>query len=66
LINEQAQISPYDPEQNKCFSDLDYRIPESLLKMKSTFKTFDNAYAAQENAHAVAILKCGMNLETDD
>lgn len=58
LINEQAQISVYDPKvsENQIFKDLDYletRIPESNKKFVSVVK---NPYDALKGCHAIAVL----------
>jgi UDPglucose 6-dehydrogenase len=58
LLNEHANIAVYDPKvsRKKMLSDLDYlqsRTPEENAKKA---KTFQDAYAACEKAHAIAIL----------
>ena len=58
LINEQAKISVYDPKvgRNKILNDLDYLETRSAEVNSNAIVTFDNAYAACENAHAIAVL----------
>jgi len=58
LINEQAKISVYDPKvsRKKMLSDLDYLETRSAEENNSTILTFDNAYDACKDAHAIAIL----------
>ncbi|MDX6182193.1 UDP-glucose 6-dehydrogenase [Flavobacterium sp. Fl-77] len=58
LINEQAKISVYDPKvsRSKILSDLDYLATRSSTENENLVQAFDDAYAACNNAHAVAIL----------
>ncbi|MBP4137770.1 UDP-glucose 6-dehydrogenase [Flavobacterium geliluteum] len=58
LINEQAKISVYDPKvsRSKMLSDLDYLATRSSTENENLVQVFDDAYAACNNAHAVAIL----------
>ena len=58
LINEQAKISVYDPKvsRKKMLSDLDCLETRSADENNSTILTFDNAYDACKDAHAIAIL----------
>ena len=58
LINEQAKISVYDPKvsRSKMLSDLSYLETRSAEENDSVILTFENAYEACKNAHAIAIL----------
>src|SRR5690606_12295571 len=58
LINEQAEISVYDPKvsRNKMLSDLDYLQTRSAEENSNALTIFDNAYEACKEAHAIAIL----------
>ncbi|QOG03763.1 UDP-glucose 6-dehydrogenase [Flavobacterium sp. MDT1-60] len=58
LINEQAQISVYDPKVSraKMLSDLDYLETRTSGENNSSLATFDSAYDACKGAHAIAIL----------
>ena len=58
LINEQAKISVYDPKvsRSKMLSDLSYLETRSAEENDSVIMTFENAYEACKNAHAIAIL----------
>jgi UDPglucose 6-dehydrogenase len=58
LINEQANIALYDPKvrHHQVLSDLDYLETRKPAENEKRITTFDNPYAACENAHAVAIL----------
>jgi UDPglucose 6-dehydrogenase len=58
LINEQAKISVYDPKvaRNKILNDLDYLETRLAEANSNAIATFENAYAACENAHAIAVL----------
>ena len=58
LINEHAKISVYDPKvaRNKILNDLDYLETRSAEANSNAITTFEDAYAACENAHAIAIL----------
>ncbi|WP_264531361.1 UDP-glucose 6-dehydrogenase [Flavobacterium sp. N502540] len=58
LINEQAKIAVYDPKVsgNKIQSDLNYLETRSIEENKDRVVTFDNAYEACKDAHAIAVL----------
>lgn len=58
LLSEQAQIAVYDPkvEQNQILSDLNYLNTRLEAENESRISVFTNAYAACENAHAIAVL----------
>jgi UDPglucose 6-dehydrogenase len=58
LINEQASIAVYDPKVfgNKIQSDLNYLETRSIEENKARVVTFDNAYDACKDAHAIAVL----------
>ena len=58
LINEHAKISVYDPKvsRSKMLSDLDYLETRTDDGNSSALSTFDNAYEACKDAHAIAIL----------
>ncbi|MFW0737312.1 UDP-glucose 6-dehydrogenase [Flavobacterium sp. T12S277] len=58
LINEQASIAVYDPKVsgNKIQSDLNYLETRSVEENKARVVTFDNAYEACKDAHAIAVL----------
>jgi UDPglucose 6-dehydrogenase len=58
LLNEQAQISVYDPKvsEKKILSDLNYLETRSSEENKLGITTFENPYEACQNAHAIAIL----------
>jgi UDPglucose 6-dehydrogenase len=58
LINEQAKISVYDPKvsRNKMLNDLNYLETRSVEENNSAILTFDNAYDACKQSHAIAIL----------
>jgi UDPglucose 6-dehydrogenase len=58
LINEQASIAVYDPKVsgNKIQSDLNYLETRSIEENKARVITFDNAYDACKDAHAIAVL----------
>ena len=58
LINEQAQISVYDPKvsRTKMLSDLDYLETRTAEANNRSLAIFDNAYEACKGAHAIAIL----------
>jgi UDPglucose 6-dehydrogenase len=58
LINEQAQISVYDPKvsRTKMLSDLDYLETRTAEENNNSLAILDNAYDACKDAHAVAIL----------
>ena len=58
LINEQANITVYDPKvsRNKMLSDLDYLENRSVEENSNALAIFDDAYEACKGAHAIAIL----------
>lgn len=58
LLSEQAQIAVYDPkvEQNQILSDLNYLNTRLEAENESRISVFTEAYAACENAHAIAVL----------
>ena len=58
LINEQAEISVYDPKvsRNKMLSDLGYLETRSEVENAKALIIFDNAYEACKESHAIAIL----------
>lgn len=58
LINEQAKISVYDPKvsENKMLNDLNYLETRSSQENTIALNTFENAYEACQDAHAIAIL----------
>lgn len=58
LINEQANIALFDPKvkHHQVLSDLDYLETRKPTENEKRISTFDNPYAACENAHAVAVL----------
>lgn len=58
LLSEQAQIAVYDPkvEQNQILSDLNYLNTRLEAENESRISVFTDAYAACENAHAIAVL----------
>ncbi len=58
LINEQAQISVFDPKvsKNKMLNDLDYLETRSNADNAKYLSAFENAYEACKDAHAVAVL----------
>ncbi|MDR7209000.1 UDP-glucose 6-dehydrogenase [Flavobacterium piscis] len=58
LINEQAKISVYDPKvsRNKILNDLDYLETRNAIDNANAVASFDNAYEACKEAHAIAIL----------
>ena len=58
LLNEHANIAVYDPKvsRKKMLSDLDYLESRSPEENTKKAKTFQDAYAACEKAHAIAIL----------
>ncbi|WP_162126267.1 UDP-glucose 6-dehydrogenase [Flavobacterium phycosphaerae] len=58
LINEQASIALYDPKvsHQQVLSDLDYLDTRKSADNEKYIKTFNNAYVASQNAHAIAIL----------
>ncbi|MFN3639302.1 MAG: UDP-glucose 6-dehydrogenase [Flavobacterium sp.] len=58
LLNEQANIAVYDPKvsRNQMMSDLNYLQTRSSELNENGVKTFENAYEACKDAHAIAIL----------
>jgi UDPglucose 6-dehydrogenase len=58
LINEQASIALFDPKvsHQQVLSDLDYLATRKSAENEKYIKTFNNAYEACQNAHAIAIL----------
>ena len=58
LINEQANIAVYDPKVtfNQIITDLNYLETRSEEKNKKYISSYDNAYDACKNSHAIAIL----------
>jgi len=58
LINEQANISVYDPKvsENKMLNDLNYLETRANEENVKALNVFDNAYEACKDAHAIAIL----------
>ena len=58
LINEQANITVYDPkvEADKVFSDLNYLESRSKIENKERVTVAVDPYEACVNAHAIAVL----------
>ena len=58
LINEQANIALFDPKvgQKQVLSDLDYLDTRKPEENEKHVKSYDNAYDACKNAHAIAVL----------
>ena len=58
LINEQAKIALFDPKvsQKQVLSDLDYLDTRKPAENEKHISSYDNAYDACKNAHAIAIL----------
>jgi UDPglucose 6-dehydrogenase len=58
LINEQAQIAVYDPKvsRNKILVDLDTLETRTSEQNAIFITSFDNAYEACKDAHAIAVL----------
>ncbi len=58
LVNEQAKISVFDPKvsEDQVHNDLDYLGTRSPEKNRKAVTSAADAYAACENAHAVAVL----------
>jgi UDPglucose 6-dehydrogenase len=58
LINEQAQISVFDPKVSraKMLNDLNYLETRTVEENNNALAIFDNAYEACKGAHAIAIL----------
>ncbi len=58
LLNEQAQITVYDPKvsEQRIYDDLDYLGTRSPEENRRFLKVVNEPYKAVENAHAIAIL----------
>ncbi len=58
LINEQANIAVYDPKVtfNHIITDLNYLETRTDEQNKKYISSYDNAYDACKNSHAIAIL----------
>lgn len=58
LINEQANISVYDPKvsRNKMLGDLNYLETRTIEENSNALEIFDDAYEACKDAHAIAVL----------
>jgi UDPglucose 6-dehydrogenase len=58
LINEQANISVYDPKvsRNKMLGDLNYLATRTVEENSNALEIFDDAYEACQGAHAIAVL----------
>ncbi|MGV3697454.1 UDP-glucose 6-dehydrogenase [Flavobacterium sp.] len=58
LINEQAKIALFDPKvgQKQVLSDLDYLDTRKPAENEKHITSYDNAYDACKNAHAIAVL----------
>ena len=58
LINEQAKIAVFDPKvsEKQILSDLNYLQTRTNEENKKHIITFENAYEACKDAHAIAIL----------
>ena len=58
LINEQAQIAVYDPKVSikKVLADLDLLEARSPEDNENSIQSYENAYEACKDAHAIAIL----------
>ncbi len=58
LIYEQAKIAVYDPKVNRAqiLSDLDYICSRDCSENSAAIETFESAYEACHQAHAIAIL----------
>ena len=58
LINEQANIAVYDPKVtfNQIITDLNYLETRTDEQNKKYISSYDNAYDACKNSHAIAIL----------
>nr|WP_315174820.1 UDP-glucose 6-dehydrogenase [uncultured Flavobacterium sp.] len=58
LINEEAQLSVYDPKVSfkKVLADLDYLESRSTIQNQKHIAPATSAYEACENAHAIAVL----------
>ncbi|HNP32795.1 MAG TPA: UDP-glucose 6-dehydrogenase [Flavobacterium sp.] len=58
LINEQAKIALFDPKvgQEQVLSDLNYLETRKPAENEKHIKSYENAYDACKNAHAIAVL----------
>jgi len=58
LLNEQANITVYDPKvaEHQIYFDLDYLNSRPQEENKKRLKVVDDPYKAVKNAHAIAIL----------
>ncbi len=58
LLNEQANISVYDPKviEERIYSDLDYLNTRSSEENKALLKVESNPYKTCDKAHAIAVL----------
>lgn len=58
LMNEQAEITVYDPKvsEERIYADLDYLNTRSPEENRKLLKVVSDPYKACENAHAIAIL----------
>lgn len=58
LLDEQAQISVYDPkvQENQIYKDLDYLATRSADENKELLKVFNDPYVVAKDAHGLAIL----------
>ncbi|MBU2938065.1 UDP-glucose 6-dehydrogenase [Lacinutrix sp. C3R15] len=58
LLNEQAQITVFDPKvvEERIYADLEYLNTRSNEENRSLLKVENNPYKTCENAHAIAVL----------
>lgn len=58
LLNEQAEITVYDPKvsEERIYADLDYLNTRSPKEYRRLLKVVNEPYEACKNAHAIAIL----------
>ena len=58
LLNEQAEITVYDPKvpQERMYADLDYLNTRSETENRKLLKAADNVYDAVKDVHAVVLL----------
>ncbi|WP_107040076.1 nucleotide sugar dehydrogenase [Brumimicrobium mesophilum] len=58
LLNEQAQITVYDPKVSaeRIYDDLDYLGSRTPEENRRFLKVVNEPYSAMENAHAIAVL----------
>ncbi len=58
LLNEQAQVSVYDPKvpEQKVYADLNYLNTRSEIENQDNVKIHPNSYEALQDSHAVAIM----------